>query len=336
MSPLVTIISPTYNHEKQIGACIESVLRQTFPGWEMVVINDGSTDNTAQIVEQYSKIDDRIKLYNQKNLGIFRLAETYNRALQVANGKYIAVLEGDDLWVPAKLERQVRIMDGDDSLVLAWGMAQTLNESTGTLGPPIPLSVRPDLFNNDPPGTILNSLFFENPITAATILMRKDELLAIGGFQQSFNLPLVDLPTIFELVSKGRFYFDQHVLSYWRVSSIQITKKYPVEILKGRWELTRLQYNNTDQKTKDIIGIDLKVIDDYFLTRLLISYARSGRYRLINKDFKGARKDYKQAIFFQGLRQPIWRFRALTGWIFSFFGWDVEGLAKLVGKVTYS
>jgi len=301
----------------------------------MIIMNDGSTDNTQEIVESFIQLDDRIHLYNQENIGIFRLSETYNKALHISRGKYIAVLEGDDLWEPDKLERQVRILESDPGIILAWGLAQTLNETSGNYGSPFPASVQQDVFNNDPPGQILKALIFENPIPAATLLFRKEILLDAGGFQQTFNLPLVDLPTIFEMVPRGRFYFDQHLLATWRISHLQVTKKYPVEILKGRWELSRHHFLESDQKTRDAISITPEQIDRYFSDRLLISYARSGRYRLIRKDFKGARNDYRQAVFFSGIRQPLWRLRAITGLLFSFFGWDVEGLSKLMGRVSY-
>jgi len=334
--PLVSIISPCYNHEKYIGACIESVRNQTFPDWEMIIMNDGSTDHTAAVIESLIQPGDRIHLYSQENAGIFRLSETYNKALRISRGKYIAVLEGDDLWEPGKLERQVTIMESDPGVVLAWGQAQTLSETSGALGSPFPPSVQQDIFNNDPPGKILKVLFFENPIPAATLLFRKDVLLDSGGFLQSFNLPLVDLPTIFEMVSRGRFYFDQHLLATWRISHLQVTKQYPVEILKGRWVLSRHHFLKSDQKTREAIAVTLDGIDHYFSDKLLIAYARAGRYRLIRKDFKGARKDYKKAIFYSGTWQPIWRLRAIIGFIFSFFGWDVEGLSKFLGRVTYN
>ena len=333
--PLVSIISPTFNHEKYIGACVESVRNQTFPDWEMIIMNDGSTDHTPEIAESFIQLDDRIHLYNRDNIGIFRLSETYNRALDLSRGKYIAVLEGDDLWEPDKLERQINIMESDPGIILAWGSAQTLSETSGAHSPPFPLSVEQDVFNNDPPGKILKELFFKNPIPAATILFRKDVLLDCGGFQQNFNLPLVDLPTIFEMVPKGRFYFDRHLLATWRISHLQVTKKYTVEILKGRWELSRHHFIKSDQKTRDALSITPEQIDHYFSDKLLISYARSGRYRLIRKDFRGARKDYRHAIFYSGIGQPLWRLRAIIGLLFSFFGWNVEGLSKLLGRVSY-
>lgn len=334
-SPLVSIITPCYNHEKYIGLCIESVRNQIFSDWEMIIINDGSTDNSAAIVEKYLELDERIHLYTQENVGIFRLADTYNKALKFSKGKYIAILEGDDFWEPDKLERQVRIMESDPRVILAWGLAQTLNETSGVFGSPFPPLDYKDLFNNDPPGTILKTMYFENPIPAATMLFRKSSLLDSGGFQQNFNLPLVDLPTIFDMIPKGKFYFDQHLLATWRISHGQVTKQYPVEIMKGRWDLVRYHFNKTDQKTRDISKINLEQIDNYFLNKMLISYARSGRYKLISKNFKGARMDYKRAIFYSGFKHPIWRIRATIGFLFSFFGWDVERLAKIIGRISY-
>jgi hypothetical protein len=77
------------------------------------------------------------------------------------------------------------------------------------------------------------------------------------------------------------------------------------------------------------------MIDNYFLDELLISYARSGRYKLIRRDFIGARKDYKNAIFFKGGRLPKWRLRAIIGFLYSCFGKDIEGLTERLGKDSY-
>ena len=107
-SPLVSIITPTYNHEKYIGECIRSVQSQTYSNWEMLIVDDGSTDNTFSIASELAAGDSRIHVYTQKNIGIFRLCETYNFALSESKGKYIAVLEGDDVWLPEKLSVQVK------------------------------------------------------------------------------------------------------------------------------------------------------------------------------------------------------------------------------------
>src|SRR5947207_2132870 len=82
-----SIVTPTYNHERFIGACIESVLAQSYTNWEMIIVDDGSTDNTWNILQYYTKIDARIRPFHQENKGIWCLAETYNFALQHSRGE---------------------------------------------------------------------------------------------------------------------------------------------------------------------------------------------------------------------------------------------------------
>src|SRR6267378_4285585 len=92
-SPLVSIITATFNHEPFIASCIESVLGQSYSNWEQIIIDDGSTDKTADVIRGYS--DRRIRFIHQANHGIEALALTYNHALSQAKGEIIAILEGD-------------------------------------------------------------------------------------------------------------------------------------------------------------------------------------------------------------------------------------------------
>jgi len=82
-------------------------------------------------------------------------------------------------------------------------------------------------------------------------------------------------------------------------------------------------------------GLTKSVIDDYFQNRLVISYSRSGRYKLIRKDFRGARRDYIWSVTHYGFKQPVWKLRSIVGIIFSLFRMDVEWLAKLIGHDSY-
>lgn len=105
---LVSIITPTYNCGKFIAETIESVKAQTYNNWEMIIVDDCSTDKTKEIVEQYQKTDNRIKYHClERNSGA---AVARNTALQLAKGRWIAFLDSDDLWEPEKLERQINFM----------------------------------------------------------------------------------------------------------------------------------------------------------------------------------------------------------------------------------
>ncbi len=103
--PLVSIITPSWNVERLIGETIESVQAQTLPDWELLIADDCSTDNTAAVVEGYAAKDPRIKLIRQPRNGGPALAR--QAAIEQAQGRFIAFLDSDDLWLPAKLERQI-------------------------------------------------------------------------------------------------------------------------------------------------------------------------------------------------------------------------------------
>jgi len=104
---LVSIIMPAYNSETTIAESIESVLAQTYSSWELIIIDDCSTDETRKVVTAYN--DKRIRYYLQsQNLGV---AMARNKGISMAKGRYIAFLDSDDLWLPKKLERQVAFME---------------------------------------------------------------------------------------------------------------------------------------------------------------------------------------------------------------------------------
>lgn len=107
--PLVSIITPLYNSEKYIEETIESLLNQTYKNWEMLIVDDCSKDNGVEIVNEYVLKDKRIKLFrNEKNEGV---SFARNKALDLAQGKYIAFLDSDDLWKKEKLEKQISFME---------------------------------------------------------------------------------------------------------------------------------------------------------------------------------------------------------------------------------
>lgn len=106
---LVSIITSLYNSEAYVAKTIESVMAQTYDSWEMVITDDGSTDRTVSIVEEYASKDSRIKLFKLEKNGGPGVAR--NNSIQKAQGQYIAFLDSDDMWVPDKLERQLDLMN---------------------------------------------------------------------------------------------------------------------------------------------------------------------------------------------------------------------------------
>lgn len=109
MDPLASIVVPMYNAEPYIQKTIKSVLDQTFTDWELIIIDDGSKDKSLSIAKEYEKKENRIHVYaNDGNHGV---SYTRNRAIALAKGKYIALLDADDLWHPDKLLKQIPFME---------------------------------------------------------------------------------------------------------------------------------------------------------------------------------------------------------------------------------
>lgn len=108
MQDKVSIITPSWNSERYIVDTIKSVQNQTYKNWEMIIVDDCSTDNTVDIVENIAKDDPRIKVFMQPTNG--GAAKARNKSLKESTGRYVAYLDADDIWKPEKLEKQVAFM----------------------------------------------------------------------------------------------------------------------------------------------------------------------------------------------------------------------------------
>lgn len=219
-TPLVSIITPVYNAERYIARCVESVRAQTFANWEQLIVDDGSTDATANVVARFG--DARIRYFKLPHRGLTHLAETYNHALAHARGALVAVLEGDDFWPTHKLTEQVQVFEEPD-VMLSWGRAVTVDEaghhlgwwrqpSQGTPAGRMPLA------------TLFKLLTRKNPLTpAATVMVRRAALESIGGFHQPAGTLFVDLPTWLQLAARvdGSAIYLRRCLACYRVHQQQ-------------------------------------------------------------------------------------------------------------------
>ena len=128
MNELASIIMPSYNTAKYIKYTIESVINQTYTNWELLIVDDCSTDKTDEIVKKYK--DDRIKYFkNETNSGA---AISRNKALMEAKGKWIAFLDSDDLWVKDKLEKQIKFMK-ENNYHFSYTQYEEIDENSNSL-----------------------------------------------------------------------------------------------------------------------------------------------------------------------------------------------------------
>lgn len=112
---LISVIMPVYNGEKYLASAIESILNQTYDYFELIIINDGSTDNSMDIINNYAKMDNRILVVSRKNRG---LVYTLNEAIKISTGEYIARMDADDISHTLRFEKQVYLLNDNPNLYL--------------------------------------------------------------------------------------------------------------------------------------------------------------------------------------------------------------------------
>jgi len=227
-APEVSVITLTFNHEKFIADCIESMLKQTFNDWEMIIIDDGSTDGTQDIIQRYQ--DSRIVFIEKDHRGIDYLGDNYNHALQISKGKLMLILEGDD-YIPSKRLEVQKSAFKNDQVVLSHGKYAYVFDDRVVV---YPNPFRIGELRNNPIGAALK-IFLQgfNPIGSQSVMIRKSALLDIEGFTQPKYLPLVDYPTWMKLALKGTFDYIPEVLGFWRRHPQSVTINRNEEIFKA-------------------------------------------------------------------------------------------------------
>jgi glycosyltransferase involved in cell wall biosynthesis len=286
-NPLISIITPTYNHEQFIEQCIESVLNQTYPYWEQIIIDDGSCDRTADMVAKYR--DNRIKYIKQDNIGIWRLSETYNRALKMCQGELVAILEGDDFWPKDKLEMQVKVFS-KGNIVLSWGNARVVNNKSHII-----YTISNKNMSSIDRIICLKNLLYANYIPACTVICRKDALLDNGGFKQAAYTPYVDHPTWLDLCLCGDFCYVNEILGFWRQHSSQTSAILEAEMAQASKYSIEF-FDKLPVELKAAIGINIHDLERNNRNIIANSYLYSGRVNLSTKNWDEAKRNLKNSF----------------------------------------
>jgi len=215
----VSIITTAYNQANYIEKCIKSVICQTYNNWEQIIVDDGSTDETEEIVKPYLK-DNRIKYIKKEHEGIMKLKNAYDIAIKLSNGELIAILEADDYWPENKLEIQVKEFD-DPEVVLVWGRILEVDLDGNVL------KETPDIkYTKFGQIEAKKELFFNNYIPAISVMIRKEKLIEAGGFKQE-GFFCIDYPTWLSLIPYGKFKcMPQSAFGYWVKHGNNISTKY--------------------------------------------------------------------------------------------------------------
>ncbi|WP_235284146.1 glycosyltransferase [Methanosarcina sp. 1.H.A.2.2] len=211
---LVSVVMSAYNSEKFISDSISSILNQTYDDWELVIINDASSDNTLEIINQFSEKDLRIKVIdNEKNIG---LTISLNVGIKNSNGEFVARLDSDDLAEPSRLEKQINYLHNHPDVGLVGSGAYLINSFGNKIGFMNVMS-QPDFVNK-----FMNNL---NPFIHSSIMVRRKALDDVGSYREKFRYSQ-DYDLILRLSDKYKLSNIAQPLIRWRVSDNSLTMQH--------------------------------------------------------------------------------------------------------------
>jgi teichuronic acid biosynthesis glycosyltransferase TuaG len=228
-TPLVSVIIPVYNGENFIKEAIDSVIAQTYKNIEIIVVDDGSTDGTYQVISEYIQFQNIFFLQheNSANLGV---SKTRKFGIENSRGKYVSFLDADDFFFPNKIELQVQIMEEKSSLVLCHSSVQYQSENNLVFPHDYVFSKS----NKQYQFLDLDNYLTINPIFNSSVLVKKELLIEIN-----FSMPQLfqfeDWITWILLAEKGSFYYISEELAAYRYHDTSSTYKYHHNVLKQQF-----------------------------------------------------------------------------------------------------
>jgi glycosyltransferase involved in cell wall biosynthesis len=212
-SPLISIVIPSYNQAKYIAYNLDSILAQTYSNFEVIFIDDGSKDNTAEILKNYTEKDSRIKYFYQNNS---ERAVARSHGISKANGKYICLVDSDDTWLPHKLETQLAVMENDPEIILCYAPVNRIDPENK----PLKNATRQQEGYS---GLIYKHLLMRNFIPSVTPMIRASVLKNIGEQVTDF-IPYEDWDFWLRLSRCGKFHHIKEALGNYRLHPQQSVK----------------------------------------------------------------------------------------------------------------
>lgn len=252
-SPTVSIIITCYNYGKYLEGCLTSVLKQTFNDFEIIIINDGSIDNTDEVIKKFKNIAN-LKYIKQSNSG---QARAKNVGIQNASGSFIAFLDADDVWDENKLKKQMPLFE-NKSVGVVYSRSSYINESGEVLAN---LKIT-EKYLLPKSGKVTKNLFLDNFVPFSSSIVRKDCFGKFGGFDESLKMG-IDWDLWLRISTAYEFDFVNEPLLIYRVGHAgQMSKNIEIR-----------------QKCSDQIMSNFLVMNRHFLPWWVIRQAYSFTYR---------------------------------------------------------
>jgi len=221
LAPLVSINLCCYNSEKYLKDTLESILKQDYKDWELIVINDGSSDSTEKIVMEYKEKGYPVIYHYQENMG---LGFSRNKALGISRGDYIAFIDHDDMWLPEKIKKQVDILEHNREIGLVYSNLFIMKNGRQTVC----------FRKKQPEGYVFDKFLYHYPIAIPTVMIRKNSLDCIGDFFDA-NLNLCEEYELFmRVLYRSKAAYIDEPLAVYRVhpdmGSLKFIERWPDEM----------------------------------------------------------------------------------------------------------
>ena len=265
VAPKVTVLMPVHNGEKYLYEAIWSIQNQTFKNWELLIVDDKSSDNTVMIVQQFQKYDKRIRMvHNDQNL---KIARTLNRGIDEAKGMYIARMDDDDISMPTRLEKEVAILDRYPNVAVVGSWQQHFGTSDWVHQPP------------ESPAEMKATLLFACDVCHSTVMFKKD-IFKNNHFYYDPEFLSEDYELWTRVSKKYDFYTIQEILGEYRLNGDNITAGKTEKFDHEARKITCAQL-------KENLGIDLSEKDQILVakwTNPFMNASESERMELFQRE----------------------------------------------------
>jgi glycosyltransferase involved in cell wall biosynthesis len=288
--PEVSVIIPTYNSAQFIVEALQSVFDQTFKDYEIIIVNDGSTDHTQRLISKYIN---RVKYIYQENAGP---AKAKNRGIMNSSGIYVAFLDADDVWLPTKLEKQVSVFHRNPVLGMVFTENSCFDEKRGIYMRSI--GKRDRLMKGD----IARNIFLHSGVSTPTVMVRKEIFNEIGLFEEELYMGEDDNMWVRIAANFGVELIDEplvKVRSHAHRTTVNKSKLF--ESIEANINLLNCRYKGVKERIEDVIPLKLSWLQ-----------FEVGYNHFENLNFVEARKS-----FARGIQLDMWNWRNYGYWLLT-------------------
>jgi glycosyltransferase involved in cell wall biosynthesis len=231
----VDVIIPAFNGAKYLPAAIESVISQTFDDWQIVLVDDGSTDNTAEVVAPYmDRLGSKIRYIKQENRG---LPAARNTAIRASTSEFLALLDADDVWLPCRLEESLKAMAERPQAGLAYGLIRGIDPEDRPFGSTWVGNLK------DPAGHIATHIFTRKvELPCPTITFRRRCIEEVGVFDEAMRAT-EDRDLWLRIALRYEIAFVPKLLAYYRLSPESMSTD-PQRMLQAQLQFIRKHYGS--------------------------------------------------------------------------------------------